>query len=171
MLHFSKVRHDIEGSYVSHFRLLTVGQPRDARLKGLVDEYLTRLRRDVPVDWAVVPEEPFRRGTESRAVLKEQEHILSRISRDEFAILLDVNGQSVSSHEISQRFQSWRDQSRRVVWVVGGSLGVGDEVKRRADWQWSLSPLTFPHGLAHVIVAEQLYRAWTIIQGHPYHKA
>lgn len=153
------------------FRLLTVGKARDIRMAGLVDEYLKRLKDALSIVWDMVDEEPFRKDTEERALKKEQERILRRINSDDFVILLDVTGQLVDSLTFAERVGEWRNLGKPVVLVVGGSLGVGPLVRDRAQWRWSLSPLTLPHGLAHVMVAEQLYRAWTILQGHPYHKA
>ncbi|MCL5116645.1 MAG: 23S rRNA (pseudouridine(1915)-N(3))-methyltransferase RlmH [Firmicutes bacterium] len=154
---------------MSQFRLITVGRARDARMVGILEEYLKRLR-PLGFTWEVAAEEPFRKGTEERALAKEQERLLGRINVQDFVILLDVAGEMVDSPGLADRLREWRDASRPVVLVVGGSLGVGDAVRQRAQWRWSLSPLTLPHGLAHIVAIEQLYRAWTILQGHPYHK-
>ena len=155
---------------MSRIRLLTVGKPRDVRMAGLAEEYLKRLRAGMPVLWETVAEEPFKKGDESRALTKEAARLLERIHADDYVVILDVQGQSIDSESLAARLEEWRITAKNVVFVVGGSLGLDGAVRARAQWRWSLSPLTFPHGLAHVLVSEQLYRAWTILQGHPYHK-
>lgn len=155
---------------MSQIRLLTVGKPRDARMAALVTEYLQRLKAGFSVTWDVVPEVPFKRGGEQRTIKEEQERLQGRIALQDLLILLDIQGQMVDSPALAVRLSQWRDMSRPIVVVVGGSLGVGPAVKSRSYWQWSLSPLTLPHGLAQVVAVEQLYRAWTILQEHPYHK-
>ncbi|MDA8204821.1 MAG: 23S rRNA (pseudouridine(1915)-N(3))-methyltransferase RlmH [Thermaerobacter sp.] len=149
---------------------MTVGRPRDRRMAGLVEEYLKRLGAGFTVRWDPVAEEPFKKGSEQRALDREAERILTRLAAQDFVVLLDVQGHLLDSDALAQRMDGWRSLGKRLVVVTGGSLGVGEKVRARADWAWSLSPLTLPHGLAQVIAAEQLYRAWTILQGHPYHK-
>lgn len=151
-------------------KLLTVGRPRDARMTGLVDEYLKRLSAGVTNEWDPVAEEPFKKGGEQRAVGREEARLLARLAPQDFVVLLDVQGTLIDSESLAVRLDGWRLLGRRIAVLVGGSLGVGEQVRARADWRWSLSPLTLPHGLAQVVAAEQLYRAWTILQGHPYHK-
>lgn len=154
---------------MSQFRLITVGRPRDKRLLGLTEEYMKRLS-PLGVVWEVVAEEPFKKGQEAHTLAREQERLLARISPQEVMVLLDIGGEMVDSPALARRLEGWRRDGRPVVWVVGGSLGVGEGVRARAQWRWSLSPLTLPHSLAQVVVTEQIYRAWTIIQSHPYHK-
>lgn len=139
-------------------------------MTGLAEEYLKRLKAGMPVAWEAVSEEPFKKGDESRALGKEAARLLDRIAADDFVVILDVQGQSLDSAALADRLEAWRRSAKNIVFVVGGSLGLDETVRARAQWRWSLSPLTFPHGLAHVLVSEQLYRAWTIVQGHPYHK-
>ncbi|PSR23169.1 MAG: 50S rRNA methyltransferase [Sulfobacillus acidophilus] len=151
-------------------RLLTVGRPRDKRLVGLVEEYLKRFRANWTVSWETVLEEPLRKGPDSRALDREQERLLRRVGSQDIVVLLDVEGEMVDSRALAQRLQQWRESGHPITIIVGGSWGTGEAVRQRAQWRWSLSSLTFSHGLAQVMVAEQLYRAWTISQGHPYHK-
>lgn len=155
---------------MGRFRLLTVGRPRDQRMQQLVADYLKRLSVEQAVEWESVPEHPFRGGDEARAIADEERQLLRRIRDRDVVILLDVAGELVDSPRLAEKVRAWRDAPSPVVFVVGGSLGVGDVIRRRAAWHWSLSPLTLPHGLCQVVVAEQIYRAWTILKGHPYHK-
>ena len=89
---------------------------------------------------------------------------------DAFALVLDERGQQWSSRELAAQMRSWLDGHPHVVILIGGPDGLAPACRKRADRTWSLSRLTFPHGLVRVLLAEQLYRAWTILQGHPYHR-
>ncbi|MGB1581372.1 MAG: 23S rRNA (pseudouridine(1915)-N(3))-methyltransferase RlmH, partial [Nevskiales bacterium] len=82
----------------------------------------------------------------------------------------DERGKSLGSEKLATHMQGWLQDGRDVALLVGGADGLTDACRQRADWQWSLSALTLPHGMVRVILAEQLYRAWTILQGHPYHR-
>jgi 23S rRNA (pseudouridine1915-N3)-methyltransferase len=155
---------------MSRFRLLTVGRPRDKRMEDLVLEYLKRLSAELSFEWQTVPEYPSRGGDEARAIQEEERQLIRRIHDRDLVVLLDVRGEMVDSPGLADKFQGWRDSGQPVVFVVGGSFGLGDGLRRRAAWRWSLSPLTLPHGLSQVVAAEQLYRAWMILKGHPYHK-
>ena len=85
-------------------------------------------------------------------------------------MLLDERGTSLSSQGLSERLSRWQSDGRDLAFIIGGPDGVSEPVRRRADFVWSLSGLTLPHGLARVLLAEQLYRAWSLETGHPYHR-
>ena len=151
-------------------RLIWVGKTRDARLRALVDEYLKRLSRFVRCE---VTELRECTADDSRACLEEEgKRITGALASDALTILLDVSGKTQwSSEELAARVLEWEGRSvKEVAFVVGGHLGVSDEVRRRAQVRWSLSRLTLTHEMARVVMAEQLYRAHTIIQGLPYQK-
>lgn len=97
----------------------------------------------------------------------EAKEILSKIKPSQQVILLDVKGKSPDSYEFAKIIE---DSEKEICFIIGGAFGVSDEVKIRADKRISLSPLTFPHMLARIILLEQIYRAKSIIAGHPYHK-
>jgi 23S rRNA (pseudouridine1915-N3)-methyltransferase len=109
-------------------------------------------------------------GDPAIARAKEGQRILQRLKPGDFVVALDERGKNWSSIELSREVERWQNHQPSVALVIGGPEGLSDEVSQRADQSWSLSAMTFPHGLARVIVVEQLYRAWTILQGHPYHK-
>jgi len=110
-------------------------------------------------------------GDPAIAKAKEGQRILQRLKPGDFLVTLDERGKTWSSLELAREVDRWQNHQPSVVLAIGGPEGLADEVRQRANQSWSLSALTFPHGLARVIVVEQLYRAWTILQGHPYHKA
>ncbi len=152
--------------------LLTVGTPSERAIAKAVGEYVHRLQPPFwELTWTVVGEVGYRRGQQEMARRQEGERILAKIPPRAFAVLLDVLGQEWTTEELLVEVGRWRGFGRPLVFVVGGSLGVDDAVKQRADVSWSLSRLTLPHALAQLLVAEQLYRIAMIEAHHPYHKA
>lgn len=109
-------------------------------------------------------------GDPAVARTKEGRRILERLKPGEHVVALDEHGKPWSSVELARQLEGWQVAQPALAFVIGGPEGLAEEVKARANQLWSLSPLTFPHGLVRVILLEQLYRAWTILKGHPYHK-
>ena len=100
----------------------------------------------------------------------ESEQILANIKVDEQVVLLDERGQPMSSQTLASRVADWQSDGRDLCFVIGGPDGVSSACRERANFVWSLSELTLPHGLARILLAEQLYRAWSLQTGHPYHR-
>lgn len=100
----------------------------------------------------------------------EGRKILARIGADERVVLLDERGSRLTSRQLAVRLSEWQADGRDLCFVIGGPDGVSPGCRERADFVWSLSDLTLPHGLARVLFAEQMYRAWTVLTGHPYHR-
>lgn len=150
--------------------LIWVGKTRNEQLRALVDEYLQRLGRFVRCEVTELRESEA--GNE-RAVLEEESaRIIGALRADALAVLLDVEGrQQWSSPELAAQIEDWQARgSREVAFVIGGHLGVAQAVKERAHVRWSLSRLTLTHEMSRVVLAEQLYRAFTIMRGLPYQK-
>ncbi len=112
-----------------------------------------------------------RSATRQRAKAEECERMLRAIGRDDYVVAMDVSGTEFDTGKLAHSLQEWMMSGRDVAILIGGPDGLGGECVARADLRWSLSPLTFPHGLVRVVVAEQLYRAVSILQNHPYHRA
>jgi len=151
-------------------RLIWVGKTRNEQLRTLVDEYLQRLGRFVRCEVTELRES--KAGNE-RAVLEEEgARIIGALRADALTALLDVEGrQQWSSPELAAQIENWQARGvREVAFVIGGHLGVAQAVKERANVRWSLSRLTLTHEMSRVVLAEQLYRAFTIIRGLPYQK-
>ena len=151
-------------------RLIWVGKTRNEQLRTLVDEYLQRLGRFVRCEVTELRES--KAGNE-RAVLEEEgARIIGALRADALTALLDVEGrQQWSSPELAVQIEDWQARGvREVAFVIGGHLGVAQAVKERANVRWSLSRLTLTHEMSRVVLAEQLYRAFTIIRGLPYQK-
>ncbi len=101
----------------------------------------------------------------------EGDLLLAKVADDEQLVLLDEHGKQLSSKTLATRLSDWQLDGRNLCFIIGGPDGVSSAVKQRANFTWSLSALTLPHGLARVLFAEQLYRAWSLQTGHPYHRA
>jgi len=97
--------------------------------------------------------------------------ILEKLGSDEQVVLLDERGKQLSSKSLASRLSEWQTDGRDLCFIIGGPDGVSGLVRQRADWMWSLSQLTLPHGLARALLSEQLYRAWSLQTGHPYHRS
>jgi 23S rRNA (pseudouridine1915-N3)-methyltransferase len=149
-------------------RVLWIGKTRDAHLSALINDYISRIRRFLPIELVETKEV---RVDESKRLRAEGEKLLAAIDSSDRVVLLDPAGKTWTSPQFAQFLgKHMRDDARRLIFVIGGFSGVSDDVTRRADVRWSLTPLTFTHDLCRVLVLEQLYRALTIIHGHPYSK-
>ena len=137
------------------YHVVAVGRLRNAGLRTTSDEYLKRLRRYAKV--------------EEREV-KDEARLPEAIPGEARLVALSRRGEMWSSTELSQRTSAWDQDGRDVAFAIGGAAGLPAALLRRAERVWSLSPLTFPHELARVILLEQLYRAFTIRRGEPYHR-
>jgi 23S rRNA (pseudouridine1915-N3)-methyltransferase len=152
-----------------HLRLIWVGKTRNEHLRALVDDYLGRLRRFVRSEVTELRESSAR--TEREGIEEEGRRIIGALHRDGFLILLDVEGREWSSTGLADEVEKWQTAGRKeVAFVIGGHNCVSKDVVARADLRWSLSRLTLTHEMARVVLAEQLYRAYTIIHGLPYQK-
>ena len=133
-------------------------------------EYLKRMPREASVE--IVEIKPDKRASGKNAeVVQEAEakRILEAAGKD-YLIALDERGQEVTTVQLAARMETWLTSGRDIALIIGGADGLHASVKSRADWLWGLSKLTLPHGMVRVLLAEQLYRAWTVIQHHPYHR-
>jgi 23S rRNA (pseudouridine1915-N3)-methyltransferase len=102
---------------------------------------------------------------------RESDAILAATGAKDRVIALEVGGRPWSTEKLAAQLENWQQDGRDVSFLVGGPDGLADDCRKRADQQWSLSPLTLPHPLVRIVLAEQLYRAWSITRNHPYHRA
>lgn len=148
------------------FRFLWVGKTKYKNWLALQDEYLQRLSHFVRCEMTEVKD-----GAPPHQKEIEGERILENVNQSTFVCLLDVSGRAISSHELAKTVEKWQNRGlKEVVFVIGGAGGVSKTVVERADFSLSLSPLTFTHEMARVVLLEQLYRSYTIIKGFPYQK-
>ena len=105
-----------------------------------------------------------------RARAKESDRLLGAVEKNDFVIALDQSGSEHTTEALAGLLDEWLADGRNVAMLISGADGLSDACRTRASMLWSLSKLTLPHGLARVLVAEQVYRAWSIVRGHPYHR-
>lgn len=154
--------------------ILAIGKMKDKALQSLQAEYCKRISPFQKVELLEVKDEANEhtdRESEVRlAMEKEGERALARIRPSDFVILLDLHGREWTSEAFAENLKTWHDASRNMVFVIAGSLGPSKALTERADVRWKLSSLTFTHLMTRVILLEQIYRAYMILQGRPYHK-
>ncbi|RFA30275.1 23S rRNA (pseudouridine(1915)-N(3))-methyltransferase RlmH [Alkalilimnicola ehrlichii] len=134
-------------------------------------EYANRMPPNLPLQLVELSLAPrSKQGSTVKAQAQESQRMLKAIPSPAHVVALDPKGRSLTTEQMAERMEHWLQDGKEVVFLIGGPEGLSDECRARADEMWSLSKLTFPHMMVRVLLAEQLYRAWTIIQNHPYHR-
>jgi 23S rRNA (pseudouridine1915-N3)-methyltransferase len=152
--------------------VIAVGTRMPAWISQGIAEYSKRLPRELKLVWREIP--LAKRGKEvgaAQSCAAEGELMLKAIPAGERVIALDVAGQRLSTEQLARQLESWQMMGDNYSFLIGGPEGLSPDCLARADQRWSLSDLTLPHPLVRVLLAEQLYRAWTITVNHPYHRA
>ena len=155
--------------------IVTVGKVKEKFYRDAIAEYAKRLGRYCTLEILEVADEKTPDGASEGLDLqikeKEGERILKLIKEDAYVITLEISGKMLTSEELADRIETLGIQGKsHLVFVIGGSIGLGREVLRRSDYALSFSKMTFPHQLMRVILLEQIYRSYRIINGEPYHK-
>lgn len=154
-------------------QLLSVGKAHEDYVEDGITMFTKRIQHYFPVEWRIIPppKNSNTLGTDDLKT-KEGEQILKYIQKDDFLVLLDERGKQMQSEGIAGLVQSSANASiKNLVFLIGGAYGVDSTVKKRANLVWGLSTLVFPHQLVRLILAEQIYRACTIIRNENYHHA
>jgi 23S rRNA (pseudouridine1915-N3)-methyltransferase len=134
-------------------------------------EYARRLPRECAMELTEIPAARRGKSTPTRqAIGKESDRMLATVARNDYVVALDQPGTQCSTEQLAGLLKMWLAQGRDLAMLIGGADGLSDACRTRAELRWSLSGLTLPHGLVRVLVAEQVYRAWSILGGHPYHR-
>ena len=155
-----------------HIRLLAVGDRQPAWVNDAFGIYAERFPREWKFRLDTIPTARRNKNDKSRQAMEaEGQQVLARLQGSERAILLDERGKQLSSKELGLKLADWQAGGDDLCFIIGGPDGVSAGCRQRADFTWSLSSLTLPHGMARVLVAEQLYRAWSLQSGHPNHRA
>lgn len=156
-------------------KIVAVGKIKEKFVKAQIAEYEKRLKPFTKLEIIEVNDEvaPQSNSEAENAMVKEKEgeRLLSKIKDQEFVILLDLWGEMVNSEEFAKKIEHIQTyQSSNITFVIAGSLGAGKNVLSRANWRWKLSDLTFTHQMTRVLVLEQIYRSFMILNNNPYHK-
>ncbi len=136
-----------------------------------VSEYQKRLPKDFSLEFVEIP--LGHRGKSSSAevaIEQEAKSLSAAISSQDLVVALEVKGKPLTTEQLAQKTETWRQSGKNISLLVGGPHGLAPHLSNQADLKWSLSPLTLPHPMVRIILAEQIYRAWTILMNHPYHK-
>jgi 23S rRNA (pseudouridine1915-N3)-methyltransferase len=151
--------------------MIVVGKDRNEPIVSAADEYVERIRRTFPIEVIEVKEEPLKKNSSIREVKRrEAERIQKAVKQGEHLVALDLNGKQLSSEDVAARLDRARNGGTpTMTFVIGGPVGLDLELLEARE-TWSLSKMTLPHRIARLILAEQLYRACTILRGEPYHK-
>jgi len=148
--------------------ILSVGKAHESYIKEGVELFTKRIGHYYPIDWQLITPSKLTEPTQIKKA--EAVTILKSLAVNDVLILLDETGKMLSSPGLSKLIQQKANQSaQRVVFLIGGAYGVEDEIKKRANFTWSLSELVFPHMLVRLLLAEQIYRACSILANEKYH--
>ncbi len=151
--------------------LIAVGSKMPAWVEQGYQEYARRLPADCTLQLVEIPAgKRGKRADIARITRQEGEKMLAAVPKGAQIVTLEVTGHAWTTKNLSTELDHWLHDGRDVALLVGGPEGLAPECVSRAEQRWSLSPLTLPHPLVRIVVAEQLYRAWSILQNHPYHR-
>lgn len=152
--------------------LLAVGQKMPQWVTEGYNEYARRMPRECQLLLnEIAPSKRGKSGSASQWMQEEGKRIMTALPENDYVVALEVGGRNWSTEQLAEQLKNWQASGRDVSLLIGGPDGLSRECQQRADQQWSLSSLTLPHPLVRIVVAEQLYRAWTVLQNHPYHRA
>ncbi|MGK2862055.1 MAG: 23S rRNA (pseudouridine(1915)-N(3))-methyltransferase RlmH [Chitinophagaceae bacterium] len=153
------------------FQFWTIGKINEPYVKTGVEDFTKRISNYYKVEWNVIPV-PKNAGMLSDMDLKkkEGEMVLQWLTKDDYLVVLDEKGKQLSSEGLASFIQARANEStKKIIFLIGGAFGVDDTILKRAQFKWSLSQLVFPHQLVRLILAEQVYRACTILKNEKYH--
>ncbi len=152
-------------------RLIAVGTKMPKWVTEGCQEYLKRLPAEFSMEIIEIQSGHRGKGADiARAKRQEGDAMLAAIGKGDRVVALEVGGKNWSTEQLAEQAENWQMSGQNVSLLVGGPDGLAPECLAQADQKWSLSGLTLPHPLVRILLAEQIYRAWSIIQGHPYHK-
>ena len=152
-------------------QLWSVGKSHDDYVSEGIMEFTKRISKYYPVDWKILPSAKQTVNSMEADIRKnEAASIIHSLHKDDFLVLLDEHGKLISSPKLASLIEQWSNSSvRQLIFLIGGAFGVDETIKLRANYIWSLSDLVFPHQLVRLMLAEQVYRACTIIRNEKYH--
>ena|SRR5437762_614687 len=153
------------------FQFWSIGKNHESYVRDGIEDFTKRISKYYPVEWTIIPM-PKNAGMMSEMDLKKKEGeiILDWLKKDDYLVALSENGREMTSEQLAEFIQARANESiKTIVFVIGGAFGLDEAILNKSNHKWSLSKLTFPHQLVRLILAEQVYRACTIIRNEKYH--
>lgn len=150
-------------------KLICIGKIKDSNLKSLIDDYTKKINRYHKIEVIEVKDEPIK-DNEKNVLDLEANRALSKIDNDEYVILLDLHGKTLDSVEFANKLDKLFINYSKITFVIGGSLGLGEQLIKRANYRLKLSDMTFLHQMTRLILVEQIYRSFKILNNETYHK-
>lgn len=152
-------------------RCLAVGTKMPAWVYQAVSEYTKRLPKDFSLEFVeIAAGHRGKNASVEKAMEQEAKALAAAIQPQDLVVSLEVKGKALSTEQLAVKAEDWRQSGRKVVILIGGPDGLLPELSNKSELKWSLSNLTLPHPMVRIVLAEQIYRAWTILMNHPYHK-
>lgn len=141
-----------------------------AWVESACNEYIKRMPRELPIEIIEIKPDKRTNGKNKTVVQTAEAKRIMKAANKDYIIACDEQGQERNTVQLASMLESWQEVGRDISIIVGGADGLDQELIKKADWCWSLSKLTLPHAFVRILLTEQLYRAHTINQNHPYHK-
>jgi 23S rRNA (pseudouridine1915-N3)-methyltransferase len=151
-------------------KILSVGHKMPSWVELACAEYIKRMPKELATEMVEIKPDKRASGKNSEVVQEAEAKRILEVAGKDYLVVLDERGQEVTSLQLATKIVHWQTLGKDVSMVIGGADGLHQTLKDKADWLWSLSKLTLPHGMVRVVLSEQLYRAYSITQHHPYHK-
>lgn len=149
-------------------KIITVGSIKEKYLKEAIEEYLKRLKKYTNIEIIEVKDEGL--VEEKKSIQLEGEKISKYLNQKDYIITLEIEGKQISSEELAEKLNQIQIENSNITFIIGGSYGLSDEIKQKAKMHLSFSKMTFPHQLFRVLLLEQIYRAFKILNNESYHK-
>ena len=151
-------------------KIVCIGKIKDNNLNNLINDYVSKINHYHSIEVVEVKDCPIKDDNEKYVLDKEASNALSRIANDEYVILLDLHGKAIDSISLANKIDKLFISNSKITFVIGGSLGLGEELIKRANERIKLSDLTFLHQMTRLILVEQIYRSFKILKHETYHK-
>lgn len=151
-------------------KIVAVGRIKEKSMVSLIQEYTKRMTTVHKLEIIELDNSKHKDSEVDKIIEDESQRLLSKVGDKDDLILLDLKGKNISSPDLSKLMDKSLSNGRNIVFIIGGSHGVSDQVRREAKFIWQMSALTFPHQLVRLLLVEQIYRGFMIQKNHPYHK-
>lgn len=151
-------------------KVIAVGHKMPDWITAGCNEYIKRMPRELTIE--IIEIKPDKRSSDKKnpAVQEAEAKRILKVANKDFLVACDENGEEKTTLQLASKLKSWQEMGRDVSIAIGGADGLDPALIKQADWCWSLSKLTLPHAFVRIMLAEQLYRAHSVIQNHPYHR-